>query len=146
MDNSILLERQKNIQSLATIPAKHISDEERAAYIERASDGEDVYAYGHDRLKTDNFINVWDIDTRIAYGPLAGRWYVRSAFHDGTLWTVTLVSPANDHQQVTIRVNIAPPMNHETHYETYAARIILSLVNHCSTFGLDPITFENSNH
>ena len=139
-------ERQENRATIEAIPATHIGAAERAAYLARADDGEDVRAYGHERLLTDNFVNIWDTDQRIAHGPLAGRWYVRSAFHDGTLWTVTLVSPANDHQQVTIRVNIAPPMNHETHYETYAARIILSLVNHCSTFGLDPITFEGSHH
>jgi len=143
---SILSERQENIQSLEQIPATHISDEERAAYIERASDGEDVRAYGHNRLQLDGFLNVWDTDTRIAYGPLATRWYIRSAFHDGTRWTVTIVSPVGDHQQVTIHLDIAPHPVHETHYETYAARVLLSLINHCSAFNVDPIAFDNSNY
>ena len=143
---SILSERQENIQSLEQIPATHISDEERAAYIERASDGEDVRSYGHNRLLLDGFLNVWDVDQRIAYGPLATRWYIRSAFHDETLWTVTLVSPAANHQQVTLHLDIAPHPMHETHYETYAARVLLSLINHCSAFNVDPIAFDNSNH
>ena len=143
---SILSERQENIQSLEQIPATHISDEERAAYIERASDGEDVRAYGHNRLQLDGFLNVWDTDTRIAYGPLATRWYIRSAFHHGTRWTVTIVSADDCHQQVTIHLDVAPHPVHETYYPAYAARVLLSLVNHCSAFNLDPVAQLNNSH
>ena len=151
---SILSERQENIQSLEQIPATHISDEERAAYIERASDGEDVRAYGHERLLTDNFVNIWDTDQRIAHGPLATRWYIRSAYHDGTRWAVTIVSPDEQyHPQESIHIDIAYPYTvpYEqpatlVDYETYAQRVLLSLVNHCSAFNLDPVAQLNNSH
>jgi len=146
MDNSILSERQENIQSLIALPATHITESDRAVYIARASAGEDVRAYGHNRLQLDGFLNVWDTDTRIAYGPLATRWYIRSAFHHGKRWTVTIVSPVGDHQQVTIHLDIAPHPVHETHYPAYAARVLLSLVNHCSAFNLDPVAQLNNSH
>ena len=146
MDNSILSERQENIQSLIALPATHITESDRAVYIARASAGEDVRAYGHNRLQLDGFLNVWDTDTRIAYGPLATRWYIRSAFHHGTRWTVTIVSADDCHQQVTIHLDVAPHPVHETYYPAYAQRVLLSLVNHCSAFNLDPVAQLNNSH
>ena len=147
-------ERQENRATIEAIPATHISDAERAAYLARADDGEDVRAYGHERLLTDNFVNIWDTDQRIAHGPLATRWYIRSAYHDTTRWAVTIVSPDEQyHPQESIHIDIAYPYTapykqHTTlvDYETYAQRVLLSLVNHCSAFNLDPVAQLNNSH
>lgn len=128
----------EHVASINAIPDDLITHEDRAAVLERAEAGLDVYAYHKGPGK--GIWNIWDTDTRIACAPVAASWRITEVRQFAPQEWAIFVERDGESLVVQITIHLHPTYDCEgdaLRYVQRAERMIRMAVQHMNLFHED---------
>ena len=137
----------KNVASLEAIPETHIIPYIRAAYIARAQAGEDIQAYGLDRLARGGIANLWIVDTRIPLAPSAHYLWIEALrlrqVNGGRTTLLFIHFDTKEKQRITVTIerHVGFP-DSDPHYEARAERVIEMISQTIALYQVEPSHYD----
>ena len=123
----------ENVQTILDVPRDVLPKKFQADFLERAYNGNEVYAYEilPPQSSTRVAFNIWDTDSRIPYS------------NEPITWTIASITPLGEHNYLVHLHNEQENTNLEIMHHViqgkpdsdYAHRRILAYIQHCNVFG-----------